>query len=93
MGFIWGRGKDNCKADFKNKNASKYLLAFFCLRRVTFCQQQQKVTKKCRSSGAGRADFPQITIEGSHRNLAYERSAFIKLIAGRNGAENHDCLE
>jgi hypothetical protein len=33
---------------------------FLCLRRITFCQQQQKVIKKCRPSGAGKADFPQM---------------------------------
>jgi hypothetical protein len=37
-----------------------YFFLIFCLRRLTFFQQQKKVSKKCRPSGAGEANFPQI---------------------------------
>jgi len=47
-----------------------------CLRRVTFCQQQQKVTKKCRPSSAGGADFPQIPFEGTRGWMACYRYRF-----------------
>ena len=91
MGFIRGIFK-RFKDCFKFKRPSKCLLGRFCLRRLTFFQQQKKVSKKCRPSSAGEADFPQIPIENATRNLAYEIIAFIKLVDGRNGAENHGCF-
>ena len=45
----------------------------FCLRRLTFFQQLKKVSKKSRPSGAGRADFPQISSVGTTDHLAYKR--------------------
>ena len=42
----------------------------YCLRRLTFCQQQQKVSKKCRPSSAGEADFPQIALWNARDGMA-----------------------
>lgn len=55
------------------------MMAMNSLRRLTFCQQQQKVSKKCRPSSAREADFPQIASEDAHDYLAYERQRKNKL--------------
>jgi hypothetical protein len=52
------------------------LFYFSCLRRLTFVQQQTKVSKKCRPSSAGKADFPQKPSVGVQSNLAYEGRLF-----------------
>jgi hypothetical protein len=54
---------------FKTALLIDFLLV--CLRRLTFSQQQEKVSKKCRPSSAGRADFSQITFGDAQRNIAY----------------------
>ena len=39
----------------------------------------RKVSKKCRPSGAGEADFPQIPSVGTRDNLACKRGCFYKV--------------
>jgi hypothetical protein len=54
-----------------------------CLRRLTFFQQQKKVSKKCRPSSAGRADFPQITSGDAWGKIACKRGGFLNDVAPR----------
>jgi hypothetical protein len=65
-------------------------LFVICLRRPTFVTTQKWA--KSRPSGAGEADFPQILFEGARDHLACRLKAFMKCIAGRKSAENHDRL-
>jgi copper(I)-binding protein len=50
-----------------------FIFRWVCLRRLTFFQQLKKVSKKSRPSGAGRADFPQISSAGTTDHLACKR--------------------